>query len=70
MWLSLWRAVRCVMRVPASWPYYLNAGGRGESAPKTRMSFSRVFRRWCSTYSEATAIESTNTHFYSEAQLQ
>eukprot|EP00966_Prymnesium_polylepis_P186936 4333474-Prymnesium_polylepis.1 len=47
---------------PASWPYCLNAGGRDESAPKTRMGVSRVFRRWCYTYSEATAIESTHTH--------
>eukprot|EP00966_Prymnesium_polylepis_P269567 6227143-Prymnesium_polylepis.1 len=58
---SLRRAL--VMRVPASWPYCLNAGGRGESAPKTRMGFCRVFRRWCYTYSEATGARAEPRKF-------
>eukprot|EP00966_Prymnesium_polylepis_P053035 1227691-Prymnesium_polylepis.1 len=49
--------------VGSSWPYFSNAGGRGGSEPKTRVIFSRIFRRCCATQlRQPTAIESARTY--------
>eukprot|EP00966_Prymnesium_polylepis_P275739 6371028-Prymnesium_polylepis.1 len=57
--MSLWRAVRCVYQRAG---LLLGRRGRGEAAPKTRVGFSRVFRRWCATALHDLQLSSRLTH--------